>query len=165
MAKSAQIIEVAYEYEGLLNWAHIGPSGATIPIGTVVGFRVKWENTGDENLQARVYFTVTDPNGVTTTINPDVYYLNLVPDESTFIYFDGVGLANVGNYTIAGRVVEYGETANLDSFSFPITVSSVPSNGDGGITSVLTSVMPLIMIVMIMGMMMPMFKGMSKGFE
>lgn len=155
--KAAEITAVKFEYTALPDWVELTAAGAAIPADTQVCFAVQWKNTGDEDLNARVFLTIVDPEGGSVSVDPDVYYLTLGPDESTWIYFDNVVFTGTGTCSINGRVVEYGESVALDSFSYPVTVGAV-----SGISNIFAIVMPIVIIGMLAGMMIPMTKAISE---
>ncbi len=159
--KDASITQVKYEYPALPDWAVLGAGGATIPPDAVTCIAVEWENTGDEDLDGKLSLDLVDPDGYTWNLVPDVYHLVLVPGAKTWIYFDNLQMTVLGDYTVNGEITEQGDTTVLDSFSYPITVSSgsVPSTDT---TEIITSIMPIVMLMMVMGMLTPMMKGMSK---
>jgi len=137
MSKSAEIAEIIYEYAALPDWTHLDESGAEMPINTPICFATRWTNTGTEQLQARVYFKVTDPDGDVGEMVPDLYYATLDPDQTTWIYFDNVVFSAAGEYSVEITVVEYGQMVALDTVIIPITVGEwegdgvpPPSNGD-----------------------------------
>ena len=85
MSKSAQILEVIYEYPALPDWAQVGPSGANIPTGVPVNFAIKWKNTGDENLEARAYLKTIDPAAEEYSLRPDIWYPVIEPGEEIWV--------------------------------------------------------------------------------
>jgi len=131
MSKSAQLTEIIYEHAGLPDWAELGP-GAVMPLSTPVCVAVRWQNTGTEQINARVYLKVTDPYGQDVGINPDLYYADLAPGEDTWIYFDNIILSTEGNYALDISLVEYDETMPLDAITIPISSSYVYIPPDGG---------------------------------
>jgi hypothetical protein len=131
MSKSAELIEVIYEHAALPDWGILSP-WVEIPLSTPVCVAVRWQNTGTERLNARVYLKVTDPSGQEVWINPDLYYADLDPGEETWIYFDNIIFATEGNYSLDISLVEYGETMPLDAITIPIGASYVYIPPDGG---------------------------------
>ena len=153
MSKSAQILEVIYEYPALPDWAHIGPSGASIPAGVPVNFALKWQNTGDEGLNARAYLKTLDPAGEEYSLRPDIWYPVMEPGEEIWVYYETITFTAPGSYSLGGYVTEGGYDDALDSFDFPITIHSDGAPGDA--VSTFGEIMPLVVVLGLFGMMVP----------
>jgi len=163
MSKAAQILEVTYEYPALLDWAHIGPSGASIPTSVPVTFALKWKNTGDENLEARAYLKTIDPNSQEYSLRPDIWYPLMEPGEEIWVYYEVVTFTEPGSYTLRGYVSESGYDDALDSFDFPMTIQS--EGYPGNTVSTFSEIMPLVAILVLFGMMVPMIRDTAKGLK
>ena len=162
MSKSAQILEVIYEYPALPDWAHIGPSGVSIPTGVPVNFALKWKNTGDENLDARAYLKTIDPAGQEYSLRPDIWYPLVEPGEEIWVYYETVTFTGPGSYTLRGYVTEGGYDDALDSFDFPLTVEG---GAPDDTMSTFSQIMPLVVVLMLFGMMVPVMRGATKELE
>jgi len=159
MSKSAQILEVIYEYPALLDWAHIGPSGASIPTGVPVNFALKWKNIGNEGLEARAYLKTIDQAGEEYSLRPDIWYPVIEPGEEIWVYYETITFTETGSYTLRGYVTEGGYDEALDSFDFPIAI------GSSGTVSTFNQVMPLVVVLVLFGMMLPVMRGATQGLE
>ena len=160
MSKSAEILDVIYEYPALPDWAHISSSGVSIPTGVPVNFALKWQNTGDENLEARAYLKTVDPAGGEYSLRPDIWYPVMEPGEEIWVYYEMITFSGTGSYTLRGYVTEGGYDESLDSFEFPMTIES-----SGNTVSTFNQVMPLVVVLMLFGMMVPMMRGATKEPE
>jgi hypothetical protein len=160
MSKSAEILEMIYEYPALPDWAHIGPSGASIPTGVPVNFALKWQNTGDENLEARAYLKTIDPAREEYSLRPDIWYPVMEPGEEIWVYYETITFTEPGSYALRGYVTEGGYDDALDSFDFPIAIGS-----GGDITSAFNQIMPLVVVLALFGMMLPVTRGATKDLE
>ena len=160
MSKSAQILEVIYEYPALPDWAHIGPSGASIPVGVPVNFALKWKNTGNENLEARAYLKTIDPAGEEYSLRPDIWYPVMEPGEEIWVYYETITFTGPGNYTLRGYITEGGYEEALDSFEVPLVIQS----GSGAV-STFSQIMPLVIMAVALGVMVPVMRGATKELE
>ena len=160
MSKSAEILDVIYEYPALSDWAHISSYGASIPTGVPVNFALKWKNTGDENLEARAYLKTIDPDGGEYSLRPDIWYPVMEPGEEIWVYYETITFSGTGSYTLRGYVTESGYDESLDSFEFPMTIES-----SGNTVSLFSEVMPLVVVLVLFGMMVPMMRGATKEPE
>jgi len=153
MSKSAQILEVIYEYPALPDWAHIGPSGASIPAGVPVNFALKWQNTGDESLNARAYLKTLDPAAQEYSLRPDIWYPVMEPGEEIWVYYETITFTAPGSYSLGGYVTEGGYDDALDSFDFPIAIHSEGAPDDA--VSTFGEIIPLVVVLGLFGMMVP----------
>jgi len=160
MSKSAEILEMIYEYPALPDWAHIGPSGASIPTGVPVNFALKWQNTGDESLGARAYLKTIDPDGAEYSLRPDVWYPVMEPGEEIWVYYETITFNGPGSCALRGYVTEGGYDEALDSFDFPIAIGS-----SGESINTLNQVMPLVVVLVLFGMMVPVMRGATQKLE
>lgn len=163
MSKSAQILEVIYEYPALPDWAHIEPSGASIPIGVPVNFALKWKNTGNESLEARAYLKTIDPASEEYSLRPDIWYPVMEPGEEIWVYYETVTFTEPGSYTLRGYVTEGGYDDALDSFDFPITIHNEGTPDDA--VSTFGEIMPLVAVLVLFGMLVPMAWDAAKGLK
>lgn len=165
MSKSAQILEVIYEYPALPDWAHIGPSGASIPTSVPVNFAIKWKNTGDEDLEARAYLKTIDPAGQEYSLRPDIWYPVMEPGEEIWVYYETITFTGPGSYTLRGYVTEGGYDEALDTFDFPMTIYGTGDGAPGDAVSTFGQIMPLVAVLVLFGMMVPMMRGAAKELE
>ena len=160
MSKSAEILDVIYEYPALPGWVHISSSGVSIPMGVPVNFALKWQNTGDENLEARAYLKTIDPAGGEYSLRPDIWYPMMEPGEEIWVYYETITFSGPGSYALRGYVTEGGYDEALDSFEFPIAIGS-----SGDAVSTFNQVMPLVVVLVLFGMMVPVMRGATKELE
>jgi hypothetical protein len=160
MSKSAEILEVIYEYPALPDWAHIGPSGASIPTGVPVNFALKWKNTGNESLEARAYLKTIDSVGEEYSLRPDIWYPVMEPEEEIWVYYETITFTGPGSYTLRGYITEGSYEESLESFEVPLVIES-----GGGAVSTLNQVMPLVIMAVALGVMVPAMRGATMELE
>jgi len=160
MSKSAQILEVIYEYPALPDWAHIGPSGEGIPAGVPVNFALKWQNIGNESLEARAYLKTIDPAGEEYSLRPDIWYPVMEPGEEIWVYYETITFTGPGSYALRGYVTEGGYDEALDSFDFPIAIET-----SGNTVNLFSEIMPLVVVLVIFGVMVPVMQGATKELK
>jgi hypothetical protein len=125
-----------------------------------VNFAIKWQNTGDENLEARAYLKTVDPAGEEYSLRPDIWYPVMEPGEEIWVYYETITFTGPGSYTLRGYVTEGGSDEALDWFELPLSVQTGSS-----MASTLGQVMPIVIMAVAFGLMMPLTRKAVKQAE